>query len=315
MVNNQLVSVIIPTYYRYADLPNLLKCLSVQSFKPFEILIVDQTPLEDRPKGFYDQYNDILPIRVINLENPSSTESRNTGAKMARGEILCFFDDKIIADEQLIANHLRVMEEENVDVVAGAVFHPSHHRELPENFNWLSQIRNLDPVKIFIISANSQWEGMTIGCNSANFCIKKEVFWRIGGFDEVIDFAFEDYEFSYRLFRSGAKVYFSPKPVAKNKRVHYGGGHHRKQGFFNKVFRPYPDPNYLYIHMKHFPGWTTYQLILKVIFEVYWPSVYWLKHPWNLLLTPIRIIRAYRKSRTLLHRHNEKVIHKRNYIQ
>ena len=98
MVNNQLVSVIIPTYYRYADLPNLLKCLSVQSFKPFEILIVDQTPLEDRPKGFYDQYNDILPIRVINLENPSSTESRNTGAKMARGEILCFFDDKIIPE-------------------------------------------------------------------------------------------------------------------------------------------------------------------------------------------------------------------------
>jgi len=312
MVN---ISVIIPTYYRYVDLPNLLNCLKVQTIKPFEIIVVDQTPLEDRPKGFYDQYKDILPLTVIYLKNPSSTESRNTGAKIASGEILCFFDDKIIANEKLIENHILVMEEENVDVVAGAVFHPSRHKELPENFSWLPQLRNLDPVKIFIISANSQWEGMTIGCNSANFCIKRDVFWRIDGFDEVIDFAFEDYDFSYRLFRSGAKVFFSPKPVAKNKRVHYGGGHHRKRGLFYKLFRPFPDPNYLYIHMKHFPGWTTYQLLFKVIFEVYWPSVYWLKHPWNLLLTPIRIFRAYRISRKLLYRHNEIVNFNRNSIK
>ena len=299
------VSVIIPTYYRYVDLPNMLECLNRQTYKPLEIIVVDQTPLDDRPTNFYDQYKDILPIKVINLENPSSTISRNAGAKIAKGEILCFFDDKILADEKLIENHLQVMEEENVDVVAGAVFHPAIHKELPKNFNWLPQLETLDPVNIFIISANSQWQGMTIGVNSANFSIKKDIFWRIDGFDEIINFAFEDYEFSYRLFRSGAKVFFSPKPVAKNKRVYYGGGHHKKQSFWGKVFRPIPHPNYLYIHMKHFPGWTTKQLILQIIFEVYWPSTYWVRYPWNLVLTPFRIIIAFIKSRRMLSQYNE----------
>lgn len=301
--NNYQVSVIIPTYYRYVDLPVLLDCLIRQTFKPIEVIVVDQTPLEDRPTGFYDQYKDILPIKVINLENPSSTISRNTGAKIAKGEILCFFDDKILADEKLVENHLQVMEEENVDVVAGAIYHPARHKELPKTFNWLHQLKVLDPVNIFIISANSQWHGMTIGVNSANFSIKREIFFSIDGFDEIIDFAFEDYEFSYRLFRSGAKVYFSPKPVAKNKRVYYGGGHHKKLSFWGRVFRPIPHPNYLYIHMKHFPGWTTKQLILQILFEVYWPSTYWLRYPWNLVLTPIRLLRAFRISRKMLIRY------------
>jgi hypothetical protein len=56
--------------------------------------------------------------------------------------------------------------------------------------------------------------------------------------------------------------------------------------------------------MKHLPGWSTTQLVLKTLFEVYIPSVYWLKHPWNLILTPFRVIRSIAISRKMLQQIN-----------
>ena len=128
-----------------------------------------------------------------------------------------------------------------------------------------------------------------------------------GGLDEIVSGRFDDYEFSYRLYRAGAKMFFSPKPLIRNKRIHKGGAYTNMPGFWGKVFRPIPHPNYLYFHMKHLPGWPTTQLILKPIVEVYWPSIDWVRRPWKLVVTPFRVARAVWLSRAMLHRYRTAV--------
>ena len=111
---------------------------------------------------------------------------------------------------------------------------------------------------------------------------------------------YDDIDFGYRLFRSGAKIFFSPKPLIRNKRINYGGAYTKKINFFERLFKPSPHPNYLYFHMKHFPGWSTTQLVLKCLYEAYVPSRLWFTNPWIIVLTPFRIIRSIFISRKML---------------
>lgn len=303
MKNFNTISVIIPTYYRHVELPNILECLGEQTLKPIEIIIVDQTPIKDIPKNFYEKYYDKLPLKVITSNIPSSTVSRNIGAKKAKGEFLCFFDDKVVGDKKLIETHLKVIIGENVDVVHGATIHKDIHGEsLPDKPIWEKDIKILDPALIFLISANYQWEGMAIGLNTANMMIRKKTFAKVNGLDENMTGRYDDVDFGYRLFRSGAKIFFSPKPLIINKRIHHGGAYTKKLSIINRLFRPLPHPNYLYFHMKHLPGWSTNQLILKEIFYIYFPSVLWITNPWLLLVTPFRIMRSLYLSKKMIHR-------------
>src|SRR5688572_7565393 len=115
------VSVIIPTYYRHATLAEVLDCLSVQTLRPHEVVVVDQTPLAERPPGFYEPFQTRLPLQLCDLDAPSSTRARNEGARRATGDLLCFLDDKIQATERLLEAHARVIAEQCVDAVHGAV--------------------------------------------------------------------------------------------------------------------------------------------------------------------------------------------------
>lgn len=193
------------------------------------------------------------------------------------------------------------MAQENVDVVHGAIHHPDRRGpQLPKKFPWENQKKDLDPVMLFMISANSQWSGMALGVSTANVSIKREWLEKVGGFDEKMSGRWDDIEFSYRLFRAGAKMYFSPLPLAHNKRVGYGGNYTHRRSVVDRLFKPAILPNKLYVYMKHFPGWMAKQLILQKLFEVYIPSQLWLTRPWNILLTPIKLLRSILIARKML---------------
>jgi len=208
-------------------------------------------------------------------------------------------DDKIQGDEHLLQAHLDVLADRRADVVHGAVI--IRREQLAETFAWGTQIRSLDPAMIFMISANCRWEGMTLGVSTANMSIRREAYWRVGGMDEVISGRYDDIEFAYRLYRSGATMYFSHLPVVRNRRLTWGGAYH-PEAWFQRMWRPRPHPNYLYFHRKHLPGWSTRQLILKQLIDVYWPSRQWLRRPWILVLTPVKVLRSVLISRRLLNR-------------
>ena len=246
------VSVVIPTYYRHEALRHTLDCLARQTVPPVEIWIVDQTPAADVPPDFYRGWNS-LPLCLLVQSEPSLTRSRNAGAERAGGDWIWFLDDDMSFGPDLLATFLRVQENRRADAVYGGV---SDQEQMPERYARDSQ--RLDPVSFFLKSPNCRWSGMVLCVSGANLLIRRETFCKVGGFDPRMP-RMEDIELGYRLFRSGALVWYSDEPFARHLRASMGG-----------TRKTQPDPvavklfSKIYLHRKHFPGWATTQFLLQV---------------------------------------------------
>jgi GT2 family glycosyltransferase len=247
------LSIIIPSYYRYEVLENVLNSLVKQTLKPFEIIIADQTPLNDRPSDFYENFNS-LPLKILNLEKPSYSLSRNAAAEISKGDILLFIDDDIEFSEDFLQQHISVMLKENVDVVVGAT---SATPILPDTFS--RPVRQMEPISLFLKGPHCKWSGMVLYMGGLNTSIKRDTFLSSGGFDEKIP-RMEDVELGYRLFRSGAKIFHSEKPFAYHKRWKKGGSRKSQKNIpYIKLISK------LYLYKKHFPGWGTHQFIIREV--------------------------------------------------
>ena len=113
-----LVSVVIPTWNHKEELVACLESLNVQTYRPFEAIVVDDGSTD----GTAERMSHVrvsYPLRYIQfVENKGASAARNLGAKRSEGEYLLFVD----ADAELrphaierMANVLR--EQEDVDFV------------------------------------------------------------------------------------------------------------------------------------------------------------------------------------------------------
>lgn len=248
------LSVIIPSYYRYECLGAVLKMLENQSCKPFEVIICDQTPFDKRPEDFYQSFG-TLPLKILNLEKPSYSYARNKGAQVAAGDVILFLDDDVEFAEDLLEQHIKIMSEENVDVVVGASPRSKTLHDHKEDRDF----RQLDPLSYLLKAKRGKWTGMVFGIIGLNTSVRREVFLRTGGFDENIP-RMEDAELGYRLYRSGAKLFRSYKPFVTHKRWSEGGS---RKSTINKSYIRLVSK--LYLYKKHFPGWSTRQFIIHEV--------------------------------------------------
>lgn len=235
-------------------LKKVLRLLTEQTIKPFEIIVSDQTPLDDRPPGFYGNFKE-LPLKIINLDKPSHAPAQNIGARASSGDILIFLDDDCEFSKDFIEQHINVMEEENVDVVVGP---NSLEKELPD-IDEKRDMRRRDPLSYFIKKVSFKWNGMVIYTTGGNMSIKRDFFFKVGGYDEKIP-RMADVEIGLRLYKRGAKMYHSIKPFLHHFKSDVGGSRKAQRDI------PYLRLiSYFYIYKKHYPGWSTHQFCLKEI--------------------------------------------------
>ena len=303
-MTNPTLSVLIHTYRRYDYLATALEALRRQTLSPMEIIVTDQTPEPERPPGFYDSFRD-LPLRLISLDRPMHAAAQNIAARQAKGEVLLSLDDDVDFGPDLLRAHLDVMCAENVDAVFGAI---TSDAPLPEHLDRDPGV--LDPVSFFLKSPGCRWQGMTLVTSGANTSIMRKWFDRVGGYDEFIP-RMADIEFGYRLFRAGAKILFSDKPVVNHRRAPLGGT--------RAVF---DDLNYtrlqarLYLHRKHFPGWTTrqyvaYEVVNALLFRTLTKGIFDLHNllqPFYPVRQLARLVRAWR-SVSAMRRRVEEIEH------
>jgi glycosyltransferase involved in cell wall biosynthesis len=95
-----MVSLIVATVNRVAELECLLASLDAQSFKDFEVLVVDQNP-DDRLMPILRRH-EALRIRRLVSERGLS-RARNVGLREVQGDIVAFPDDDCWYPDQLLA--------------------------------------------------------------------------------------------------------------------------------------------------------------------------------------------------------------------
>ena len=180
------VSVIVPAYNASATIGQTLEALSRQNcFQPFEVIVVDD--------GSSDNTADIVcsfaSVRYVRQENAGPASARNHGAKLAQGEYLAFTDSDCIPHEDWISKLMEGFGQQQVGVVAG-----SYGIANPEI--WLARCI----YKEILWRHNTLMPDFPNSFGSYNFCVKKNVFDAVGGFNTAYRHASgEDNDLSYKI--------------------------------------------------------------------------------------------------------------------
>ncbi len=115
IASKPLVAVIIPTLNRYNYLKDVLHDLEKQSYRNFEVIVVDQS--DDFQSDFYNRFN--LRLKIIRQTEKLLWTARNKAVKATGAEYLLFFDDdsrvepdinglKSISNPKAFRHHLKV---------------------------------------------------------------------------------------------------------------------------------------------------------------------------------------------------------------
>lgn len=243
---NSEISVVISTYNRREILCKCLNALNRQSVEPYryEIILVNDGSTDDTEQSI-NEIRGLLKFsfRYIRQNNKGPAAARNVGINNAKGEIILFLGDDIIAERDLLAQHLK-----------------SHNQYLENHIailgyaTWVKDLK-ITPFMYWLEHGGAQWRfnefehGSRIEWKyfyTCNLSLKKAFLLENGLFDEDFPYAaYEDSELGYRLTQKGMIIMYNRNAIGYHdhksslkdacKKSYYSGI--SQYIFANKIFK------------------------------------------------------------------------------
>jgi len=192
-----IVSVIIPTYKRSLRLPIAIESVLNQTYRPVEIIVVDDNGDNEyriETKSVLEKYISQNKITYIEHKtNKGGCAARNTGASSAKGEYIAFLDDDDFYEPTKIEEQINFLKNnKNLDACMCSMY------RIYENNQQIESRENIargETLKEAILDGN---------VFTSMLLIKKEVFFKIGGFSEIP--RFQDKYFHYKFLENGYRI-------------------------------------------------------------------------------------------------------------
>lgn len=203
-------SVIIPVYNRPDEVDELLGSLAVQTFRDFEVIIVEDgssVPCE----GVVGDYRDRMDIHYYYKPNSGPGQTRNYGAERSRGEYLLILDSDCILPEGYLAAVEAELRREPADAFGG----PDRAHD---SFTSVQKAINYAMTSFFTTGGirGGKKKMDRFYPRSFNMGIRAEVYRALGGFSRM-RFG-EDIDFSIRIFKAGYRCRLFPQAWVWHKR-------------------------------------------------------------------------------------------------
>lgn len=279
-----LVSVVIPTLNRYEYLVAVFKNLENQTYKNFEVIVVDQT--DAFQENFYKGWK--FDLKFWFQEEKALWKARNEAIKSAKGEYILLYDDDSLVEPNWIAEHLKTLDFFKADLSSGVSI-STVGAEVPAHYNYFRWSDQLD---------------------TGNVLLKKEIFSKIGLFDRQFEKQrMGDGEFGLRCYLAGFKNISNYKAKRIHLKVSQGGL--RQMGSWDgwrpkKLFGPRPVPSVLYLSRKYFGNALSIWYILVTIMPSLIPYQFkkskvlkllsFVLLPFLLPLVAIQVVKSWRLS-------------------
>ena len=203
-------SVIIPVYNRPDEVDELLQSLTVQHFKGFEVVVVEDG--SSIPcKGVVDRYADRLNIKYFSKPNSGPGQTRNYGAERSEGEYLIILDSDVILPE----GYFDAVEKELPTSPADAFGGPDRAHD---SFTDIQKAINYSMTSFFTTGGirGGKKKMDKFYPRSFNMGVRRAVYEALGGFSKM-RFG-EDIDFSIRIFKNGYTCRLFPDAWVYHKR-------------------------------------------------------------------------------------------------
>jgi GT2 family glycosyltransferase len=209
-----MVSVVIPTYQRCASVRRAVEALARQTLAPdaYEVVVsIDGS--EDGTREMLAALRVDFQLRALWQPNRGRAVARNTGVGEARGSLVVFLDDDMVATPGLLSAHLEAHAPAADPPARRAVIGAAPIVTSPPS-----------PLTLYLAARFQERldtlarPGRVPRFNEAytgNLSLARATLLELGGFDESFQaYGHEDYEFALRLLKAGGELVFSPMAVA-----------------------------------------------------------------------------------------------------
>jgi glycosyltransferase involved in cell wall biosynthesis len=219
-------SVVVPVYNRPDELQELLASLTTQTYKNFDVVIVEDGS-SVTSKQVVEKFSSQLQITYIYKQNSGPGPSRNVGFQTATGDFFVVFDSDCILPEKYFQAVIDFISATPLDAWGG----PDRAHE---NFTILQRAMGYtmsSPLTTGGIRGGKKHVGW-FQPRSFNMGISRKVFNDTGGFQ--FDRYAEDIEFSIRMKQKGFRVGLIPDAFVYHKRRTTLGQFYRQVSNFGK---------------------------------------------------------------------------------
>lgn len=220
-MSTPLVSIIIPTYNRRRWIGECLDSIKAQTYRKVETLVIDDCSTDGTVEWLRSQPEYGFAQVHVQPKNGGASVARNTGIKMASGELIVFID----SDDLLAPNHIEravgvFQSQPNIGLFAcDSTIIGTDGEVLFGGRTWheiQSELKNY-PVR----TGRRGVKAVFIFSNIfPGFTLPKAVLEELDGFDQSI-FPMDDYDLMLRVAGAGYDVYYQHEPLAL-RREHTG---------------------------------------------------------------------------------------------
>ncbi|MGL4453001.1 MAG: glycosyltransferase family 2 protein [Sarcina sp.] len=142
------VSVIIPMYNTENFIKECIESVLKQSYKDFEIIIVDDGSTDNSKKYIQEFIEEIDFIKYVYQKNAGLSAARNTGIINSEGEFIVFIDSDDFVDEDFIGELVTLIEQENADIAQCGYYR--YDQEIVETMQLHREILYIEGNETFI---------------------------------------------------------------------------------------------------------------------------------------------------------------------
>ncbi len=190
-------SVIIPVYNRIDEVDDLLRSLSAQTTKNFEVIIVEDgstIPCADKVKEYEGQ----VDVKYFYKDNEGRSIARNYGMERAAGDYFVFFDSDCVIPEEYFARLDKVLTEKQLDCFGGPDAAHSSFSDTQKAINYsMTSFLTTGGIR----GGKVQLEKFTP--RTFNMGFSRKVYDKVGGFREMFS---EDIDMSTRIKNAGFTI-------------------------------------------------------------------------------------------------------------
>ena len=248
-------SVIVPVYNRPDEVDELLESLSSQTFKDFEVVIVEDGS-KITCKDVCDKYANILDLQYYYKENSGPGQSRNYGVERAKGDYVLIVDSDAVAP----AGYLQAIDDELSRQPSDAWGGPDAAHD---SFTDVQKAISYAMTSFFttggIRGGKKQLDKFYP--RSFNLGIRREAYLALGGFSKTrfskMSLYGEDIDFSIRIYKAGYSCRLFPEAWVW----------HKRRTDFRKFWRQVYNSGYARINL-----WRMYPEALKPVHAL--PSLF-----------------------------------------
>jgi GT2 family glycosyltransferase len=245
------VSVIIVNYNGKKHLEKCLDSLLKISYQNYEIIIVDNHSTDGSIELIKKKYP---RVNLIELEkNYGFAEPNNLAAKTAIGKYLHFLNNDTMVSPDFLDQLVKTMEQDSdIAISQSMLMYPDG--TIDSSGDYIDTLG-----RAYSSKKNSEQIQSILSARGASMMARKDIFWKLGGFDKEFFATFEDVDIGWHAWISGYKVVIVPNSI-----VYHTGGQTIKE--ISSLIRFHGIKNSLVLRLTNFEFFNASKSIMLLFF-------------------------------------------------